>query len=409
MFEFKCQVRVSKTIVLSLAVLMFFFSALAIEAKTPSDTIVVVGSAVVYKDNITAARQRAISNSLVSTVSLATADLLSVEVLIDHYEKLNQILYDQTGKYIQDYKVLTESAFGKNYRVMVQATVSRSVMKNQLTKAGIIQAQKSMPRVLFFIAEQDLKDPAPRYWWGQDMPNTKLVAEVAIAETMREQGFMIVEHGPRVQDMAIRSINDTPEITSEDAINFGRALNADVVVIGRALADSAPNTMGSGIRSFKGLINTRAFRTKTGNQISVVARNAVTANVDDVAGSRDALKGAGSLTGEQLALEIAAAWQKEGLEADKIEIQLSGTRNLANFVMFRRMLNTVEGVQGVQVKELKADNAVLNVDFKGKPKELADALMLHAFETFGINIFEVAEDSLRIQLLSHKSSAAKTN
>jgi len=35
--------------------------------------------------------------------------------------------------------------------------------------------------------------------------------------------------------------------------------------------------------------------------------------------------------------------------------------------------------------------------------------MLHAFETFGINIFEVAEDSLRIQLLSHKSSAAKTN
>jgi len=370
MFEFKCQVRVSKTIVLSLAVLMFFFSALAIEAKTPSDTIVVVGSAVVYKDNITAARQRAISNSLVSAVSLATADLLSVEVLIDHYEKLNQILYDQTGKYIQDYKVLTESAFGKNYRVMVQATVSRSVMKNQLTKAGIIQAQKSMPRVLFFIAEQDLKDPAPRYWWGQDMPNTKLVAEVAIAETMREQGFMIVEHGPRVQDMAIRSINDTPEITSEDAINFGRALNADVVVIGRALADSAPNTMGSGIRSFKGLINTRAFRTKTGNQISVVARNAVTANVDDVAGSRDALKGAGSLTGEQLALEIAAAWQKEGLEADKIEIQLSGTRNLANFVMFRRMLNTVEGVQGVQVKELKADTPSSMSTSRANPKNL---------------------------------------
>jgi hypothetical protein len=409
MFELKCQVRVSKTIILSLAVLMIVLSALAVEAKTPSDTVVVVGTAIVSKDNISAARQRAISNSLVSAVSLAAADLLSVEALINHYEKLNQILYDQTGKYIQDYKVLTESAFGKNYRVMVQATVSHSVVKNQLTKAGIIQAQKSMPRVLFFIAEQDLNDPAPRYWWGQDMPYTKPAAEMAIAETMREQGFRIVEHGPRVQNMAIRSINDTPEITSEDAINFAKALNADVVVIGKALADSATNTMGSGIRSFKGLINARAFRTKTGDQISVVARNAVTANVDDAAGSRDALRGAGSLTGEQLALEIAAAWQKEGLEADKIEIQLSGTRNLANFVMFRRMLNTVEGVQGVQVKELKADNAILNVDYKGKPKELADALMLNAFETFGINIYEVAEDSLRIQLLSHKSSAAKTN
>ena len=367
-----------------------------------------VGSGFIKKDYITAARQQAFANCLVSAVGLVSADLLSVEALITNYEKLNEIFYDHTSKFVTGYKVLTESAFGDKYRVMVQATVSRSSVKNKLTRAGILQAQTRMPRILFFIAEQDLESSLPRYWWGSGMSFTKPVAEQVMAETLRERGFRIIEHGRRVQSMAHKAITDSPDITGEEAINLGKAMNADVVVIGVATADNATNTMGSGLRSFMGTIDTLAFRTKTGDQIGSVARNAVTANMDDVAGGRDALRGAASLTGDELGNQIAAAWQKEGLEADKIEVQLTGTKNLANFVMFRRMLNTIDGVEGVQVKELKADNATLSVDYKGKTKKLADALMLNAFETFGINIYEVAEDSLKIQLISNMPSAQQT-
>ncbi len=401
------RVRTPQYIILLLTVLMVFSSLPALEAKTASNTYVVVGTGIIYKENITAARQQAIANSLVSAVGLVSADLLSVDVLITNYEKLNEILYDRTNKFIQGYRVLTESAFGNQYRVMVQATVSRSSVKNKLTRAGILQAQKRMPRVLFFIAQQDLESDAPIFWWGSGMSFTKPVAEQVMAETMRERGFRIIEHGRRVQSMAHKALADSPDITGEEAINIGKALNADVVVIGRAIADNATNTMGSGLRSFMGTIDTLAFRTKTGDQIASVARNAVTANMDDVAGGRDALRGAASLTGDELGNQIAAAWQKEGLEADKIEIQLTGTKNLANFVMFRRMLNTIKGVEGVQVKELKADHATLNVDYKGKTRKLADALMLNAFETFGINIYEVAEDSLKIQLISSTPSAER--
>jgi hypothetical protein len=288
---------------------------------------------------------------------------------------------------------------------MVQASVSRNALKNQLARAGVLRAYKTMPKVLFFLSEQDLQDPYPRYWWGQGMPYAKPVAESAIAEVMREQNFKIIEHGRRVQRMASQAVVDSAAVSPEEAINIGKALKADVVVIGSALAEEAPNVMGASIRSFKGLINARAYRTKTGEQITAVTRTAVAANVDERAGGRDALRGSGSLVGEQLAIDIDAAWQKEKLEADKIEVALTGTSNLANFVMFRRMLNTVEGVEGIAVQELKADTAVLKVSYKGSARELANSLMLRAFDTFGINIYEVGQDNLKIQLISHAPSA----
>ncbi|KPJ76079.1 MAG: hypothetical protein AMJ54_12895 [Deltaproteobacteria bacterium SG8_13] len=400
-----------KGTVLRTAVLLTVVAALlgpgaaADAAKTSGNTFIVVGTGIISKQDVTTARQQAIANSLVSAVGLVAAELLTVEAMVDNHEKLNAIVYTQTGKYVQDYKVLTEGAFGDQYRVMVQASVSRNALKNQLSRAGVIRAHKTMPRVLFFLSEQDLQEPYPRYWWGQGMPYSKPVAESAIAEVMREQNFKIIEHGPRVQRMATAAVTDSADIGPEEAVNLGKALNADVVVIGTALAEAAPNVMGSSIRSFKGLINARAYRTKTGDQLAAVTRTAVAANVDEQAGGRDALRGSGSLVGEQLAIDIEDAWQKEKLEADKIEVALTGTRNLANFVMFRRMLNTVEGVEGIAVQELKADTATLKVAYKGSARELANSLMLRAFDTFGINIYEVGEDNLKIQLISHAPAA----
>jgi hypothetical protein len=56
-------------------------------------------------------------------------------------------------------------------------------------------------------------------------------------------------------------------------------------------------------------------------------------------------------------------------------------------------------VEGIRVKEIKNNEASLLVEYKGKAKDLAAALMLINFESFGINISEVAENLLRIELV----------
>ena len=110
-----------------------------------------------------------------------------------------------------------------------------------------------------------------------------------MAETMRKQGFRIVEHGPEVQLMARQSVSDAPQVTVSEAIELGKALRADAVVLAGPWPIMPPNMMGSDLRSFKGGIMARAYLTASGEEITNIDKTAVTANADVIAGSREAL------------------------------------------------------------------------------------------------------------------------
>ena len=87
-------------------------------------TYVVIGAATVYSGNVSAAREKAISNSLVTAVALMIEELLEVDSLVDNFPQVNQLLFDRKNAFVRDYKVLTEAARGKSYRVVVKVTVS---------------------------------------------------------------------------------------------------------------------------------------------------------------------------------------------------------------------------------------------------------------------------------------------
>jgi hypothetical protein len=385
--------------------LVMTLTAIRITEASPLQTYVIIGTEPIAAENaITAARNQAITNSLVTAVGLAVADGLPVEAMASRYEKLNQHIYANAGYFVQDYKVLAESRQANRYHVVVQATVSGERIKSELTRYGILQIRRPMPSVLYFISEQSPENPLPQYWWGHNMPYVKTAAETVMIETMREQGFRSVEHGPQVQLMAGQVVADSSEITVEEAVNLALALNADVVVIGRSVAERT-DSMGPDSQSYKGSMIARAYLAKTGKQIASVIKTTLTAVADEAAGSRDAFKDVGGRCAGELAALIEGAWQEEGPTADQIDVQLTGTHNLANFVQFRRMLASISGVEDVQVKELKTDDAALRVSYRGKTSELADALMLNAFETFSINIHEVMPDRLKIQLVPHTSAA----
>jgi len=398
------------SIVKKVLITAFFVAAVTIfsgidtaGAGQAKNTFIVIGTGNVKKENISAARQEAIKNCLITAVGLTATGLMDIDSMVQNFETLNEILYTNIDKFIRGYKVLTEARMETKYQVMVQVTVSSKLVKGKLTKAGIVQEKMAMPKILLFIAEQSLENDSPKYWWGRGMPFISTASEKAIVEVIKEKGFKIIKHGPRIQNMAFRIVTDMPDIQDQEAINFAAKMNADVIITGNSIANNLSNTMGADMKSFKGLTAVRALLVKTGKQIGSTSRTAVTANVNEIEGGRDALSGAGTLAGEEIAGQILSAWLKKDEETEKFEILLKGAGNLANFVMFRRMLSTVEGVKFVQVKELKSDKARISVDFNGKTRDLAAALMLKAFESFGINIYEVSETQLKIELIGSQS------
>ncbi|MCU0585391.1 MAG: hypothetical protein MUC46_04890 [Desulfobacterales bacterium] len=101
---------------------------------------------------------------------------------------------------------------------------------------------------------------------------------------------------------------------------------------------------------------------------------------------RESLAGAGALQATPAAAAVP------------VELTVEGSGNLANFVKLRRALGSLPGVRGVQVKEMKPNEATLMVDYAGGGSELAAALALHPFDTFEVAVVEALENALRVAL-----------
>ena len=108
---------------------------------------------------------------------------------------------------------------------------------------------------------------------------------------------------------------------------------------------------------------------------------------------------AGTLVGQEMILQLTAAWENESSRQSLVEIDIHGTKELANFIKFRKALGKIPGVTAINIKVMKADESIISVDYQGTAQSLADELLLKTFESFGIDIYEVAPGRLSIELI----------
>ena len=394
-----------KTIIRFVFAVCFFSTVIILPAfvqatnQIPTKTVKVMGTGKIDQDNSAKAREEAIAVSLVSAVERVAIEILPLESLVRNFQAFNEMIYSNTHKFIQDYKVLAEFPSKNNYRVMVEASVSISNLKKLMSSAGILLEEKPLPKILILISDQNLEDSVPKYWWGQKKYLSESVSINALVNAIKTKGFPIIDNNTISQNTRMDPIYDKPDLNDIEAINLGLISQAEVVIVGTSVASISSNIIGENIRSFKGIVSARAIRTDTGAEIATTMQTSVTANTDEIAGVRDALSRAGSLAGEDLASQIVADWQKQKEQSNILEIIVEGTGDIVSFEKFRRILNKISGVKNLQIKELKPDEAITIVDFQGTAKELADALMLKTSGLIDINIYEVSQDRLRIELM----------
>ncbi len=390
---------------LSIIAMMLFLivTPIWLFAQSPSQlkTIEVVGTGSVHGDNVSYARDEAISNGLVMAVGIVVADLVPPQTIVEKFSTLNQTLFSKADRFVKGYKVLTETARGKKYRVLVQATVSVDRIQEELSQSGMPLEANAELRVLLLIAEQNLEDHFPRYWWGESYAFVEAISESQLAAAMVSQGFSVIDRF---------SINKSPfselgkslnyNLDNTQAVEIGRLFQADIVVVGSAMAESAANLMGDELKSYKGSLSVRALRIETQVEIASLTQTALSAESDDISGGRKALAAVGVKAGTILASQLHAAWQNEVGKSQTFEILVEGTRQLVHFVQFRKIVADLPQVNELQTKEIMPDKATLGVDFQGTTRQFAEALLLKSFESFGIHINQVTPEQIRLSLVA---------
>ena len=383
-------------------ILAAFFFGFSETVTAQDDAMVVqsVGTGIIRGTDIAAARDEALSEAMVSGVQRALSDLVPTQTIVSNFKKIDETVYVNIADYILEYKVLAENTSGKTYRVMVESTIFAEKIKAMISSLETVPIQQAdLPRIIFFLAEQNIGDILPNYWWGEDPTFVKAHAEKAAATELSGQGYSVMEHeGSLLYQSGTAYINN-PYLKNEEALELGRRLEADIVVVGTAMAQVVPGTAGQTGPSFKAEVAVRALKVDTGEEMASVNQESVASGVEALSGGRDALTSAGTLAGKALATSIAAALKNAGTASSQIEILVRGTSDLATFVNFRKSLAQVPGVKNLRIKETMGDEASLLVDYEGSAQTLADTLMQSTYENFGFNIFEIGHKHISMDLL----------
>ena len=378
------------------ALIAFFFSCpLQAEEAPLTKTLEIIGTA--QSDNITHARQKAISNSLLTAVAMATAELLPLESLIQNFSTLNEIIFNNTNQYIQHYKVLTETRSEKYYRVIVRATIGVDSIVQRLSTAGILLGGKPMPRILFLMVEQKSKVTPACVWQGREMAAGKTLAEEILVQTLQIKGFLEIERADIIPAFMNISLACTPDFINQDAVSLGAQVQADIVVVGKSWVTPAAEQTDA--NALEATVIARALRVDSGAEIAATTDSVLKTASDKTIAAREALAEAATFAGEALAVQILTEWKKDIKKLIALKIVVAGTGNLANFVIFRRTLIQLPGMKELQTSEMKPDEVTLAAEYQGSAEDLAAALKTQTFDTLQINIAEILSNSLRIELI----------
>jgi hypothetical protein len=355
----------------------------------------VLGTAIIHKKNLAEGKQNAVDDALVAAVGQVVMETLSGRTVVQRFKVINDNIFAQRDNYIRNFRVLTESVSGSTVTVLVQVDVAVDRVNRDLSRLGLARAGTVYPKVLFMVAEKIGADADYTYWWGNRSLGHRTIGEAAVATTLQADGFEILD---------TPDLNAPPglalDASTADMLVLAGELGADVLITGQGTATPAADTTGGAIQPFEAVVELQALNVRTGQSLGRTRQKAVISDRDAVMGSREALSAAGKLAGDRLARQVMAAWQQNQDRGKAIEVVVEGTSgNIASFVRLRTAISSLSGVRDLVMKRMTANQAAMTVNYQGRTQSLADALALETFSGFGIDIFDVTPEVIRIRLM----------
>lgn len=360
---------------------------------------VATGKQAVIQSDIPAAKRSAVDAALKESVEKALLSLLSPKAFASNLEFLYKNLLSDVSDYVVNYRVMAELEKSDTYIVAVSAGIDNKSLHAFLTRYEIIDTEKDKPSVVLFISEKTGEDILPKYWWGKNpMPYDSRVAS-AVSGIMTSRGFTVLpasfsDPGPEKENIKFGKIHDT-----EAALRLGRELEADIILMGKAVASVSANRMGSE-QAYEARVNIEAFSTLDGKKIASTSVKATFGSKEEREGSLEALAKSGKLAGEKITGKIEKYWNEDVLKKQQsIEAKIEGGDYLSSFILLRKILQKMPEIEGIQTRELGSEEAIVEILYKGNAAGLADALLLKTFDSFGIEIYDVEDKSLTIRFL----------
>lgn len=361
-------------------------------------TVITTGKRKITSSNLQQAEQSAVSDALNVAVQNAFATLVSKQILASNLAfYYNQVLANASN-YIITYQVFGGMEHNGYYLVAVESSVDMVKLEKTLMDAGILNADNERPVLLFFIAEKTPSDLLPKSWWEKNPIPYQSLAEKVIIEQMIQDRFIVTGNDGLRPDPSAYNITFNSIYDVDAARDLGKKMNADLIIIGKADASEAINTMGQE-KTFDARISLEGYRVDSPEKVFTSQVQAVVKSEIQEEGSIQALLKAAGLSASDLSKKLNAHWARNTKKDQPFDLTIKGKHFLPRFIALKQELKQMPGIRDMLPKEMGSNYAVMEISYKGSASDFADAVMLKTFDSFGLEFTEVTEALVTIMFV----------
>lgn len=383
---------------LFLALLLFSWSGGA--AGQEVQTITAEGVGVVIGGDRAIARDNAINDALRKAVEQAVGTMVSSETLVQNFQTLNDRIYTQTQGYVQNYKILSEKPGPDLHQVTVQAAVAMGNLQKDLQALGILLGQVGKPRIMILIAEQNIGQQY-YYWWGHERGEQAdlTIAENTIMDHFREKGFDFVDHNVQSKDIKVSPAFRVAELNDQSAITLGQQADAEVVIVGKALAKSVGSIAGTSMKSVQANISLRAIQTDNGRVLSSGTEHAAAVHIDEITAGAEALRKASVKISDKMIDDIIKNFQTRIAATTLVQLTVTGLSGHPDLLKFKNMIQSqVRGVERIHERSFSGNVAKMEVDLKGNAQSFSEEISRKSFNEFVVKVVRSTWSTVEINV-----------
>jgi hypothetical protein len=387
------MVRLSQFTFFVLSLLVAAHFAWAQETKT----VAAEGVAAIQQGAVDIARDAAIEDAQKRAVEQAIGIMIDSQTQVENYQLISDKILSQIKGYITRYNVTGESQESSLLRVRITAEVSLGKLNDDLSAIGILMSQMHKPRTMVLIAEQNVGRDVNAWWLGTQGEADMSVVENAFMDKFTEKGFEFIDHQVASKEIRVTAPYKVADLSAAQAKTLGSQADAEVVIIGKALA-KVYGDIGGGMKSVQADLSVKAVRTDTGQVIATAATHGAAVHITEISAGTEALKKAANQAADDMITKILAVYSKEVGGTRPVAITITGlTKN--QFVKFKDVLrNQVRGIKDLHERSFSGTVARISVDSKSGAQALSDELVLKDFGTFAIEVIGSTANSLELKV-----------
>ncbi len=345
---------------------------------------------VISEQIVTEADQRKARRTAIDQATDAVTDeMVKKEIGAVHFtenkSKVESEVKPLKNRFIPFFKIISSSQEGDGYKFKIEVKVSRNDLRQVLQQKGLFASSEKTGITLPFIEFNNAMSGESYRWWSPEFKVSKDLESLSL--NFEEEMFMgFLDRGlfmlrPQAFNMShmVPGFMRKTYLTQTDMVQLTNLKQGQLYLDGRVDVITSPLREDA----LRVRVQIKCKQSSNGKTVAEVVRSFDTPSGQGVTQITTKSNELARETGQELANQVYDLWQRGALEAQVLQLAVTGDLNHMQMLRFKNELNQKLGLSnGLTERLFEPGRVTFETDYSGGVEALSQKLRTAKFDGF---------------------------